>query len=429
MSATPDTSPQALPLTGIKVIDFSGYIAGPYCTMLLGDMGADVVKVEPMSGEQWRHQDPFAPQFSKSFIALNRNKKSVVLDLKRSADVEAAHALLVGADVLVHNYRPGVAERLGIGYADIKALNPRLVYAVNSAYGPRGPRAQQPGYDLVIQAVSGLIAANPRPDGKVPRRYAGIPLVDFTAGNKLAFGIMCALMERVRTGLGQLVESSLIEAALSVQRQKLITVESVDRQKRPANDINTRDRIRSEAEFANAVAARELYYRTYETADGYVTVGCLNVPQRRCLLSLLGFDDPWHVNPDQLPQNDEEDRLRRELTVRAETLFRSWSVAEWIARLEDKGVPCAPVQLAADVMDDEQAAAGGYFLEFDMPEFGQVRCVGPGVSVGGRRKTHTPPPRLGQHNEELLSREHKHASDDGKLLAGRAGRTLVHSKA
>ncbi|MGX5804389.1 CaiB/BaiF CoA transferase family protein [Bradyrhizobium sp. Arg314] len=390
------------PLNGIRVVDFSGYIAGPFCTQLLGDMGADVIKVEPPAGEQWRAQDPFAPGFSKSFVALNRNKRSIVLDLKTDEGLRTAKALITSADVMVHNYRPGVAERLGIGYSAAKELNPQLIYASNSAYGPKGPRAHQAGYDLVIQAVSGLIASNPKPDGKAPRRYAGIALIDFTAGQMLAFGVLSALIQRHRTGVGQKIESTLIEAALSLQRQKLVSIEALDGQ-HPHRSIGTvKDRMHAAANHMNDLVERELYYRTYETSDGYVTIGCLNIPQRKHFMSIVGLDDPWFENPDALPQSDEEDKSRRALTAYAELEFVKRTSAAWVEAFEACGVPCAPVQMPTDLLFDEQVDAGGYFVDFTMPGFGRVRTMGSGVTIDGQPRCHRPPPTLGQHTQEIL---------------------------
>lgn len=390
------------PLDGIRVVDFSGYIAGPFCTQLLGDMGADVIKVEPPTGEQWRVQDPFAAGFSKSFVALNRNKRSIVLDLKTDVGREIARGLIASTDIMVHNYRPGVAERLGIGYDAMHTLNPKLIYAVNSAYGPNGPRAHQAGYDLVIQAVSGLIASNPRPDGKAPRRYAGIALIDFTAGQMLAFGVMAALVQRLRRGVGQRVESTLIEAALSLQRQKLVSVEAVDGDHQQKATGTVLDRVHAWAIQMNDLVERELYYRTYETSDGYVTVGCLNVAQRQHFMAIVGLDDPWFENPDAAPKSEEEDQSRRALTVYAEDEFTKRTTAAWVEAFETCGVPCAPVQMSDDLMFDEQVEAGGYFIDFEMPEFGRVRTMGCGLSFNGRPDGHRPPPALGQHTEEII---------------------------
>jgi len=392
------------PLAGHRVVDFSGYVAGPTCTMLLGDLGADVIKVEPPTGEQWRHQDPFAPLVSRSFLALNRNKRSVALDLKQSAGVEAARRLAATADVVVHNFRPGIERRYGLDYATLSALNPRLVYAQLTAYGETGPQAGQPGYDLVVQALSGLLAANPSPDGSVPRRYAGVALVDFSAGYLVTIGILSALVERAQTGRGQRVHSSLLHAALGLQRQKLLRVEAVDGDPLPPDGSQTtQERLRQEAEQANAITARELYYRSYETSDGYVAVGCLNVPQRLRLLRLLHLEDPWHGNPDGIPATTEEDRNRRELTTRAEACFRERSTAQWLAELAAADVPCTPVRLAGEVFQEPQVLASEALLAFDYPGQGRITAITTGVRVGAAPIARRRPPLLGEHTRAVLA--------------------------
>lgn len=396
--------PATGPLTGYRVVDFSGYVAGPTCTMLLGDLGAEVIKVESPTGEQWRHQDPFGPLVSRSFLALNRNKRSVALNLKQPEGVEAARRLVATADVMVHNFRPGTERKLGLDYDTLSRINPGLVYAYITAYGEGGPRSGQPGYDLVVQALSGLLAANPSPDGGVPRRYAGVALVDFTAGYLAAIGILGALVERTRTGRGQQVTSSLLHAALGLQRQKLLAVEAVDGGPvPPAPAETTRQLLQQESERANAATARELYYRTYQTSDGFLAVGCLNRPQRLRLLELLHLEDPWHLNPDQLPSSPEEDQARRELAARAEALFRQRSTAEWLAALEAADVPCTPVRVASEVFHDPQVRESGALLEFDYPGYGRVTAIATGVRVGAAPIPVQRPPLLGEHTRSVLA--------------------------
>ncbi|XQW86669.1 CaiB/BaiF CoA transferase family protein [Thalassotalea piscium] len=395
-----NNSTNNLPLSGVRIVDFSGYVAGPFCCMLLGDMGADVIKVESPTGEQWRHQDPFAPGVSQSFMALNRNKRSVVLDLKTEEGRENAIKLLETADVMVSNFRPGVAERYGLGYDKLKDLFPRLIYTTNTAYGPSGSRSLQPGYDLVVQAFSGLLSSNPAPDGGVPKRYAGVALVDFTAGHYMLYGIMCALFQRCQTGKGQKVQASLLEAALGLQRQKMLTVEGAV--KLPVREGNTIEKMAQVSKQSNAFGARELYYRTYQTSDGFITVGCLNVPQRLIFLKLLEMEDPWHTNPDGIPATDEIDQARRQLSLTAEARFMKRSTQEWVALFEAEGVPNAPLQMLEQVMKDPQVVDSNFLYEYDYPGYGKVQSVGTGVRVGEGGKVRRPPPRLGEHTDEIM---------------------------
>ncbi|NOZ42286.1 MAG: CoA transferase [Alphaproteobacteria bacterium] len=426
MTSLNDSNPgEDLPLSGIRVVDFSGYVAGPFCTMLLGDMGADVIKVESPSGEQWRHQDPFAPGISRSFMALNRNKRSVIINLKDPEDQEKALKLLETADVMVSNFRPGVAERYGLDYDTLKVRFPRLIFTSNTAYGESGPRSQQPGYDLVVQAFSGLLSTNPAPDGGVPKRYAGVALVDFTAGHYMLYGIMCALFQRHRTNKGQKVEASLLEAAMGLQRQRMLTLENV--LELPLESGTTITQMAKASESSNSIGARELYYRTYQTADGFVTVGCLNVAQRCLFLKLLQMEDPWHSNPDDIPANKEIDQARRALTATAEQHMRAFSTQEWISRMEAVGIPNAALQMLSQVIRDPQVTDNNFLYEYDFPGYGRVQSVGTGVRVGAGGRVRRPPPKLGEHTEEILQElglnNHKAGpgSDDRTLLKKSAG--------
>jgi len=188
------------PLAGVKVLDFGHTIMGPCAGVVFADLGADVIKIEPVDGDPTRRMPGFASGF---FATFNRNKRSIVINLKDPDGRAEAQKLLETADVIVSNFRPGVAERYGLDFLTLKERFPQLIYTTNTAYGPAGERAKQPGYDLVVQAMSGLIASNPASGGGVPKRYAGVALVDFTAGHYMLFGIMCALFQRERRGLVQ----------------------------------------------------------------------------------------------------------------------------------------------------------------------------------------------------------------------------------
>jgi len=388
------------PLSGVRIVDFSGYVAGPFCTMLLADMGADVIKVEPPRGEQWRHQDPFAPGMSQSFMALNRNKRSIVINLKEPNGRAMAQKLLKTADVMVSNFRPGVGQRYGLDYASLKERFPSLIYTTNTAYGPVGALAQQPGYDLVVQAMSGLIASNPAPNGGVPKRYAGIALVDFTAGHYMLYGIMCALFQRQRRGSGQRVDCSLLEAAMGLQRQKMLSVEGhVDL---PLPKGNAIEEMRKASEKSAATGARELYYRTYQTQDGFITVGCLNISQRNLLLTEFNLEDPWSENPDEEPATPEIDAKRRSLTLQAEHLFLQSTTEIWEQKLNAASIPNAPVQMFEQVMSGAQVTDNGFLYEYEQPGLGKVKSVGTGVRLESGGTVRRPPPTLGEHTEEIL---------------------------
>src|SRR5579884_1060725 len=215
------------PLLGVRVLDISEIIAAPVSTMLLSDMGADVIKIEPPEGEAWRLQTQFMPGESKGFMSLNRGKRDLAVNLKTPEGQEIVHTLVRDADVVVVNYRPDVPARLGIDYQTLAAINPRIIYAWNTAFGRRGPYAHRPGYDIILQAMSGLMAAaGSTTEQGLPATVGGTAVADFSAGLTLAWAICAALYARERTGEGQEIDTSLFGSALMVQTSRFFSVES-----------------------------------------------------------------------------------------------------------------------------------------------------------------------------------------------------------
>ena len=233
-------------LSGIKVLEFSEYIAGPFAGMLLSDLGADVIKIEPPGGEPWRHASPFIPNESRNFISLNRGKRSLPLDLKRPEAREIVYKLLEDTDVVLVNARPDVAARLGIDYDTLSAKRPGLVYCDNTAFGRTGPDRHRPGYDLIAQAVTGLMASEAKTEDGLPLRIQSTPVADFATGMAMAWGICAALYHRERTGRGQMVETTLLGTALAFQTMVFTQVEAIDQGPR-TGFLDTLDGLRDSA--------------------------------------------------------------------------------------------------------------------------------------------------------------------------------------
>ncbi|HEX5939346.1 MAG TPA: CoA transferase, partial [Dehalococcoidia bacterium] len=215
-------------MSGIKVVDFTEYIAGPYCTMMLADMGASVIKVERPQGDAWRHTASVAPYESRAFLGVNRGKRSIALDLEKPEAREIARKLCLRADVVVQNYRPGVAERLRLDYESLRGDNPGLIYCQNSAFGNSGPYKDRPGFDLLSQAATGMILYEQKLDRGLPSPIATLAVADVSSGMFMAYSIACALFSRAATGKGQLIETSLFASGLAVQYRPLTSVEAVD---------------------------------------------------------------------------------------------------------------------------------------------------------------------------------------------------------
>ena len=269
------------PLDGVRVIEVAQYVAGPLCGSLLAELGADVIKIEPPGGDAYRHVMPVGPDVGRFFVPLNRGKRSVVLDLKADRGRQRLAALVASADVVVHNAPPTRAEAFGLGWESLHALHPSLVVGVVTSFGPRGPLADAPAYDLVAQARSGLLTSHASRGDRVPVRAGGIPVADLTAGHLLTAGVLAALVGARTHGAGQRVEVSLLAAALAVQVQDLVWLdgEAVG----GALPATAADLARRADEIADGLGMNP-YYRCFAAQDGYFAVACLNIAQREAFL-------------------------------------------------------------------------------------------------------------------------------------------------
>ncbi len=434
MNQTNDTSEQpGGALAGVRVIDCTDYIAGPYCGMMLADLGADVIKVEPTTGDRWRLQSQVAPGESRGFLAMNRGKRGIAVDLRRPEGLALLLRLLDGADVFLTNFRPGVAARLGLGWEQLSARNPRLIYAENTAFGPQGPDAARPGFDLLSQAASGLLDYEQKLRNGLPAPISSTALADVSSGMFLAYGIAGALYARERTGRGQRIAGSLLHAAISVQYRPFQSVEAIDAAPRaaflsavaalsepaqpaPGDGAGTATAAPPRS-YAEIVALREAmlpgramgnagnsYYRPYETRDGIVCVACLNNRFRRRLRDLLGIADP-SVDGETYALNDPDARAAAiALRPQFEAAFRQRTTAEWLRLLDEADVPCAPLRLTEEVFDSPQIVANEMIVTLEHPTLGTLR-----QPAGPLRMSDTPDgsrraaPTLGQHTDAVLS--------------------------
>ena len=400
------------PLDGVKVVEFTEIIAGPFAGMLLADMGAAVIKVEPPWGDPWRGVQAFAPTESRPFMAYNRGKRSLTLDLTTEAAGDILARLIPQMDVAIVNYRPDVAAKLGVDYAALSALNPRLIYCENTAFGRQGPDAHRPGYDLILQAMSGLMAAEGKlSDSGVPQHIVSTPLVDTAAGLCLVWCVCAALYFRERTGRGQKVETTLLGLALAMLGMRFVEVESLD-QANVRNTLESLDALRQAGlPYADLlqvyaadhpVAPGNIYYRTYQTADGVIAVGCLSDPLRRRLLETLGLTD-IRFDPDYAPNSERAAVFGAELMTQAEAVFQERTAAQWLAVLEERGIPAGPVRFVEEIFDDAQVQANGLVAELEHQAAGRLRMLGTLASFSETPLQATPPPALGQHTEEGLT--------------------------
>jgi crotonobetainyl-CoA:carnitine CoA-transferase CaiB-like acyl-CoA transferase len=399
-------------LAGIRVVDFTEYIAGPYCTMMLADMGADVVKVEKPEGDAWRHTAPLAPYESRGFLGVNRGKRSIALDLSRPEGREIAQRLAAGADVVVANYRPGVAERLGLDYATLSARNAALVYCENSAFGREGPYAGQAGFDILSQATTGMILYEHKLERGVPSYITTVAVADLTTGMFMAFAIVSALYARVETGRGQRIETSLFASGLAAQYRPLLAVEEQDRPLREGFLRELAEARRrglrfeqTEELYAHYIPrrGRNNYYRVYETKDGLIAVACLNNAQRRRLRDALCVVDPTVEGMSYDWFSDKVREAHRRSVDAFETTFRRETTAEWLKLLDAADVPCSAVHFPEELYENEHVQANGLMLTLDHPVLGTLRMPATPIRMSETPAGSTvPPPPLGAHGPAIL---------------------------
>lgn len=392
-------------LEGIKVLEFSEMIAAPFAGMHLGDLGAEVIKVEPPEGDPWRHSLEFAPNESRTFLSLNRNKRGLTLDLKRPEAQEIVHRLVPEMDVVIVNYRPDVPKRLGIDYETLSALNPRLIYVQNTAMGTRGEHSHRPGYDLIAQAVTGLMLTGGRVD------FDGVPMPlspavgDYGTGLVITYAVCAALFVRERTGVGQKVDTTLLGTSLAFQTATFIRTEI-------ASPVAPEGSVANASPEARALNA---YYRVYRTKDAMIAVACLTPTLRRKMAAALGVTDVRHER--KIARDSQEGREAAvQFTAAAMTRFLKKTTDEWLDLLDAAGVPAGPVNNVAELLDDPQVLANDLVVEYHHPVAGAVSMVGPLIQMD---KTPTsvrrPPPTLGQHNEEVLTELGYSAAEIDKL--------------
>ena len=396
-------------LEGVKILDCSQIIAGPLAASLLSEMGADVLKVEPLEGEPWRLQAEIIPKESRTFLTQNRGKRDLAIDFKNPATKRAREALIRWADVLITNYRPGVPESLGIDYESARKLNPAIIYCDNTAFGHEGPDAMRRGYDIVAQAMSGLMMAQGHFRNGQPRPMTIAP-ADVLTGTAMAWAISAALFHRERTGRGQMINTSLLMSALYMQGtfRQIVALDEETHAQKLATLRQARERGASLEEIDELRRAGmpellgNIYYRTYQTADGDITVGCLGPGPRARFRKALGIRDPrYEEGFESTPENVA--RVGAELTAQCERLFREKTTEEWLKILDAGDIAAGPVRFIDELWENEQVKANGYIAEYNHTLFGALRGPGPLVKMSDSpTRVQRGAPALGEHSDEAL---------------------------
>lgn len=373
-------------LEGITVLDFSQILAGPFCTMYLADMGADVIKIEKPNGgdDTRRYGPPFINGESAAFLTLNRNKRSIVLDLKSEEALGIARRMIEQADVMIHNFRPGVVDRMRLGYDEVHKINPAIVYCTVSGFGTTGPYAHKAGFDLIAQGMSGLMSVNGFPD--MPPAKIGVPIADLNTGLFAANGILTAYINRLKTGQGQHVDASLLESGMAYTLYESATYFATNEIAGPLGS-------------AHRMIAP---YQAFATKDGYINIGAANQNNWERMCRAVGRDDL--LEDERFASGANRMVNIKDLTPIMEQTFSTETSAHWAELLEKAGVPSGPIYKIDQVYADPHVQAREMAVELDHPVAGHIRNIGVPVKLSETPgKVRTPAPMPGEHTDDVLT--------------------------
>lgn len=375
-----------LPLSGVRVLDLSQIMAGPYCTMVLADMGADVIKIEKIKGgDDSRQMGPYVHGESACFMQINRNKRSVALDLKDETVREIFHQMVRQVDILVENFRPGVTKSLCIDYETLKLINPALIYCSISGYGQTGPLSDKGGFDLVAQAATGLMSITGEP-GRRPVK-AGVAIYDIGAGITSVYSILAAYIHREHTGEGQHIDVALAECGIPWFTWEAAAYFTDGRELSPTG-------------WRHRVSAP---YQSFATQDGFLVLGCANQRTWEKFCNEVVCQPEWIADP-RFATNFERHKNVEALEALIETELRKQQTAAWLRRCDEVGVPAGPIHSFSEAMNDPQYLARGMVQSFEHPRAGHVKTLGFASKFSKTpQEIRRPSPLLGEHTDEVLS--------------------------
>jgi CoA:oxalate CoA-transferase len=372
------------PLQGIRVLDLSRVLAGPYCTMMLADYGADIIKIEPPKvGDDSRAYGPFVGNESAYFMSLNRNKRSMVLNFKRQEDCDLFKEMVKHADVVVENYRPGTMEKFGLGYEELQKIKPNLIYAACSGFGQTGPYVHKPAYDIIVQAMGGIMSVT-GPEGGEPTRV-GASVGDIIAGLFTTIGVMMALHHLQRTGEGQKVDVGMLDCQVAVLE-------------------NAISRYLVSGDVPQPIGNRHpsiTPFAAFTAKDGHIIVGAGNDRLWEKLCNLIERTDL--MADERFNSNLKRTQNVNDLKVILDAVFKAKTIDQWMEALEAAGVPCAPINTVDKVINDPQIKAREMIVDLEHPVAGHMKVPGVPIKLSATPgSVDTPAPLLGQHTAEIL---------------------------
>lgn len=399
------------PLAGLKVVELAHVMSGPVGGLFLADMGADVIKVEKIQGgDDTRHTVP--PEIngeSASFMIINRNKRGIAVDAKQPEGRDILRRLIATADIVLENYRPGTMKKMGLGFQELQEINPGLIYCTITGFGTNGPYAQRAGYDLIAQGMSGLMGLTGEGPGRPPVKV-GVPVGDVTAGILAATGILAAYIEKLRTGKGQYVDTSLLEASVAQTYWPAALAFATGKSAGPMGS-------------AHPVAAP---YQAFKTGDGWINIGAIGQANWERIGLVLGI--PGLATDARFATNAERMNNIEELVATMERVLTGRTTDDWVEAFERAGVPAGPVKTMSQVLDDPQVRAREMVIEVEHPIAGRIQALGCPIKFSnGNGVTQQGAPLLGEHTAEVL-REIGYADSDIESLAER-GVVHVHRTA
>ena len=418
------------PLEGLVVVEFGNFVAGPTGGQLLTDLGATVIKIEPPMGEPWRHSSPSDPPAeSRTFIAINRGKKSVCIDLKTKQGQKVCHDIIAKADAVISNNRPSTSKKLKYDWKSLSKVNPKLVYCETTAYGPLGPKATEPGFDLIMQAYTGIMSTEHKMYHGAPSSVNSSSYVDYSTGYALALGVVSGIYQARSTGKGLLLQTSLLANAISMQAMQVVEVENdlSGAQKWLKSNNNNNDSYEEiHNEYSNLRGAPQIaqYYRAYKTRDTALALGCLAIHARKRVANLFGIEDV-RFNTEKIFSQEELFNIGNIFEKKMEEKFLEKKTNEWIEYLRSHDIPCEPMQFTEELIDNEQAIENNYIVNLKHNTGKKVRSSGPIFKISTGEVELKSAPMLGENTAEvLMSIGYKNSEIDNLISKNIIGKKL-----
>ena len=418
------------PLEGLVVVEFGNFVAGPTGGQLLTDLGASVIKIEPPMGEPWRHSSPSDPPAeSRTFIAINRGKKSVCIDLKTKQGQKVCHDIIAKADAVISNNRPSTSKKLKYDWKSLSKVNPKLVYCETTAYGPLGPKATEPGFDLIMQAYTGIMSTEHKIYHGAPSAVNSSSYVDYSTGYALALGVVSGIYQARSTGKGLLLQTSLLANAISMQAMQVVEVENdlSGAQKWLKSNNNNNDSYEEiHNEYSNLRGAPQIaqYYRAYKTRDTALALGCLAIHARKRVANLFGIEDV-RFNTEKKFSQEELFKIGKNFEKKMEEKFLEKKTNEWIEYLRSHDIPCEPMQFTEELVDNEQAIENNYIVNLKHNTGRKVRSSGPIFKISTGEVELKSAPLLGENTAEvLISIGYKNSDIDNLISKSIIGKKL-----